>query len=641
MTTRPTTLPGQIPPQNAPLSYLDANGQQITDINWYLFLYRLWKEVVSSTGANALLLAQDALLMDPVSGGGGGGTGLTPIPDKTILANYTGVVATPTPFALNTIAAAINATNNWAKPQNVASATLIDGATVTPNGDLSNNFYLLTTATVGASRAMAVPTGTIPTGAIINIEVEQPATGGPCAIVWAAGWKWGRGGQDPQSVGSAVASSVDSYSFQKQSNGNYHGVMIGQAGPTGAGYKATSLTSLVTGLGSRVFVTQAGLAYTAGARVRATSPSSGDYMEGIVATYAFSTLTVTMDLNSGTGTRTDWNINISGVAGVAATIAVGAVSSGTAAVTNSGTSNAAVFNFVVPAGPPGASNSAGPSGTAGRLTLTSGVPVTTTDVIGATTIYWEPYKGNQMQLWDGANWTTYAYSSTSLAIGTKTAGLPYDIFARQVAGIVTLDDLAWTSGAARATAVTYQDGRLCKSGDKTRLYLGSYYTTSTTTTEDSGGGTVTQVGGKRFLWNNYNQIPRFANVIDTTATWNYTTAAYRQSNGATGNKVEFINGDGALFDGRVIGALSNTQAVSGTSGIGVNSTTVNSAQLGGVSASSTAGVVSQAISVWNGYLAPGYQAINWLEKSQAAGTMSWYGNIGSVFQTGLQIQTLA
>jgi len=72
MTTRPTTLPGQIPPQNAPLSYLDANGQQITDINWYLFLYRLWKEVVSSTGANALLLAQDALLMDPVSLSGGG-----------------------------------------------------------------------------------------------------------------------------------------------------------------------------------------------------------------------------------------------------------------------------------------------------------------------------------------------------------------------------------------------------------------------------------------------------------------------------------------------------------------------------------------------------------------------------------------
>ena len=357
MTTRPTTLPGQIPPQNAPLSYLDANGQQITDINWYLFLYRLWKEVVSSTGANALLLAQDALLMDPVSGGGGTGTGLTPIPDKTILANYTGVVALPTPFALNTIAAAINATNNWAKPQNVASATLIDGATITPNGDLSNNFYLLTTATVGASRAMAVPTGTIPTGAIINIEVEQPATGGPCAIVWAAGWKWGRGGQDPQSVGSAVASSVDSYSFQKQSNGNYHGVMIGQAGPTGAGYKATSLTSLVTGIGSRVFVTQAGLAYTAGARVRATSPSSGDYMEGVVATYAFSTLTVTMDRNSGTGTHTDWNINLAGDQGIGATVAVGTTSTGAAAVTNSGTSSAAVFNFTVPqgvAGPVGA-----------------------------------------------------------------------------------------------------------------------------------------------------------------------------------------------------------------------------------------------------------------------------------------------
>jgi len=317
MTTRPTTLPGQIPPQNAPLSYLDANGQQITDINWYLFLYRLWKEVVSSTGANALLLAQDALLMDPVSGGGGTGTGLTPIADKTILANYSGLVALPAPFALNTIAAAIIATNNWARPQNVASATLIDGATVTPNGDLSNNFYLLTTAVVGASRAMAVPIGTVPTGAIVNVEVEQPATGGPCAVAWAAGWKWGKGGQDAQPIGSVIASSVDTYSFQKQSNGNYHGVMIGQSGPTGAGYFATSVTSLTPGTGTRALTTQLGLAYSIGARARATSASTGDYFEGVVASYVSGVLTITADTFVGVTARTDWNINVSGNAGAA------------------------------------------------------------------------------------------------------------------------------------------------------------------------------------------------------------------------------------------------------------------------------------------------------------------------------------
>ena len=40
----------------------------------------------------------------------------------------------------------------------------------------------------------------------------------------------------------------------------------------------------------------------------------------------------------------------------------------------------------------------------GRLTLTSGTPVTTNDVTAATTIYYTPYKGNAIQLYNGTNW---------------------------------------------------------------------------------------------------------------------------------------------------------------------------------------------------------------------------------------------
>src|SRR5665213_2163919 len=36
----------------------------------------------------------------------------------------------------------------------------------------------------------------------------------------------------------------------------------------------------------------------------------------------------------------------------------------------------------------------------GRLTLTSGVPVTTADVASATTVYFTPYKGNKIALFD-------------------------------------------------------------------------------------------------------------------------------------------------------------------------------------------------------------------------------------------------
>lgn len=109
----------------------------------------------------------------------------------------------------------------------------------------------------------------------------------------------------------------------------------GAKGDTGASFPATSTTSLVTaGSGSRAFTTQSGLAYLAGSRIRATSRGTGEWMEGVVASYASTTLTVTMDLNSGTGTHADWNINVAGQPGaIGATGATGATgAAGSAAV---------------------------------------------------------------------------------------------------------------------------------------------------------------------------------------------------------------------------------------------------------------------------------------------------------------------
>ena len=93
----------------------------------------------------------------------------------------------------------------------------------------------------------------------------------------------------------------------------------GIQGSTGPGYAATSTTSLaLASSGSKAFTTQQGLAYTAGARIRATS--AGDvtkWMEGVVTAYSGTTLTVTMDDANGSGTFADWNINLTGESGVA------------------------------------------------------------------------------------------------------------------------------------------------------------------------------------------------------------------------------------------------------------------------------------------------------------------------------------
>src|SRR5262245_53098047 len=121
----------------------------------------------------------------------------------------------------------------------------------------------------------------------------------------------------------------------------------------------------------------------------------------------------------------------------------------------------------------------------GRLTLTTGVPVTTSDVTGATNIFYTPYVCDTITLWTGTYWATITFTEYTLALGTLTSGKPYYFFASLSSGALLLEVLVWTSDTARATAVIYTDGRLTKSGDKTRLLLGTFYTTATTTTEDS------------------------------------------------------------------------------------------------------------------------------------------------------------
>lgn len=82
----------------------------------------------------------------------------------------------------------------------------------------------------------------------------------------------------------------------------------------GGAYAATSTSSLsITGSLSRTFVTQAGLSYSAGARVRATA--SGGWMEGVCTAYSGTSLTVLMDNSSGSGTFASWTINIAGERG--------------------------------------------------------------------------------------------------------------------------------------------------------------------------------------------------------------------------------------------------------------------------------------------------------------------------------------
>lgn len=170
----------------------------------------------------------------------------------------------------------------------------------------------------------------------------------------------------------------------------------------------------------------------------------------------------------------------------------------------------------------------------GRLTLTSGTAVTTADVTAAATIYFTPYKGNRVYLYDGTRWKLYSSAEISLALGTLTNALPYDVYLYDNAGTLTLELTAWTNGTTRATALVLQNGVYCKTGALTRRYLGTFYTTATTTTEDSGA--------KRFLWNYYNRIEKKLKIQDSTNSWTYNSSTWRSANNSAANRVELLAG---------------------------------------------------------------------------------------------------
>ena len=145
--------------------------------------------------------------------------------------------------------------------------------------------------------------------------------------------------------------------------------------------------------------------------------------------------------------------------------------------------------------------SEGPPGLCeGRLTLLTGVPVTLADQAAKTTIYFTPFKGNRISLYDGTGWVTHVFTQKSLTVPATTS-TPFDIFAYSDSGTVTLEALNWTNDTTRATALTTQDGVLVKTGVTTRRYLGTGRTTAVE-------GQIEDSVALRFLWNYYNRVER-------------------------------------------------------------------------------------------------------------------------------------
>lgn len=259
----------------------------------------------------------------------------------------------------------------------------------------------------------------------------------------------------------------------------------------------------------------------------------------------------------------------------------------------------------------------------GRLTLTSGLPVTISDVTAATTVYYTPAGFcNTLDLYDGTAWTTYALAELSIAV-PATTNTAYDVFAYDNAGVVALELTAWTNLTTRATALVLQNGVYAKTGALTRRYLGSFRTTGVSgQTEDSAT--------KRYLFNADNRALRQVAGAFVTGTYNYTTNTFQQFNGGTTIQFEVFVGlaDSGLEATVVNWAYNGGATITAQIAIGEDSNTA--AVTGIMGGASQVGALQMLVATLRKVPAVGSHTYSAIERSGAAGTTAWGPNANAM-----------
>lgn len=244
----------------------------------------------------------------------------------------------------------------------------------------------------------------------------------------------------------------------------------------------------------------------------------------------------------------------------------------------------------------GSGSDAAPMTPQGRLTLTTATPVMTAEAAAQTTIYYTPYVGSVVPLYDGSSWTNTQFTELSIAMAASAnwaANSNFDLFVYNDAGTLRLvTGAAWTNDTTRAEALVRTNGIWLNNASFTgrygaastvsiaasrATYVGTMRTTGSTgtTTWELGGAAAGGDPGKLFLWNCYNRVTVDVCVMDTTDSWTYgTSATWRAYNNNTNNSVACVFGlaeDGVFAHFAGVGLASATGRA--IVGIGVNSST--------------------------------------------------------------------
>lgn len=142
----------------------------------------------------------------------------------------------------------------------------------------------------------------------------------------------------------------------------------------------------------------------------------------------------------------------------------------------------------------------------GRLTPLSGTPITTTDQSGALAIYFTPYSGDYIDLYDGTNWNWYQFAEQMLLLtdlsqtGTMTNG------AKTITGLTSTAQLV---RGMKVTGTSIGANATISSIDSATQVTVSVNSTASTTNQVNFyvGNTANTVYDVFYVWNGGS--PRF------------------------------------------------------------------------------------------------------------------------------------
>ena len=289
----------------------------------------------------------------------------------------------------------------------------------------------------------------------------------------------------------------------------------------------------------------------------------------------------------------------------------------------------------------------------GRLTLTTGVAITTSDVAGATAHFYTPgLGGNQIPIYDGTNMVPTAFAElTQLTTDTTkspaavAASSVYDVFVWNDSGTIRATrGPPWTSDTARGTGagtteLVLQNGIWL---NKIAITNGPAASRGTLVGSERSNASSQLMDTVAFRWtsNAYNCVPRPMSVVESAATWPYSLTTFRQANANAANQLDLLQTlAGNQLNADVLVSYSNT-AINQFAVVGIDIDTLNTTTLvnniNNVNYTATTTVFVGATAKYNGYPGLGRHTAIWKEYSTAGGTGTFLGNGGGpVLQSGI------